>query len=286
MIADEIPQSECTTFNMIFNQLGDKGTSIITSAIKNHKHITSLLLSNNEIGDIGAKHIAELIEFNTVLTKINLGGNDIGDEGTVAIADALKVNKTLKWLDMENNRIGNGGAIAIGEALEINQTLEVLGLRGIECGDEGGLAIVQGLRRNQRLEVLWLDRIVFEDEEDEDWDEGKGLELGEEVLCQLEELWVRKLEKVKQEWSQERHGKYPLRFQDAVKEVLLMWNHDQYEEGECEGIRWNELPLEVVMNVIKWLGLYERVLDVWKRDRMNREWKNERNVKHSSGRKR
>eukprot|EP00003_Mantamonas_plastica_P028375 TRINITY_DN6409_c0_g2_i3.p1 TRINITY_DN6409_c0_g2~~TRINITY_DN6409_c0_g2_i3.p1 ORF type:complete len:127 (+),score=33.23 TRINITY_DN6409_c0_g2_i3:52-432(+) len=77
--------------------------------------------------------------------------------------------------------------------------------------------------------------------------------------------------KVKHEWSVERHWRDPLKFQDAVKEVLLMWNHDQYEEGECEGIRWNELPLEVVMRIVKWLGLYERVLDDRKREETWRE---------------
>eukprot|EP00003_Mantamonas_plastica_P028376 TRINITY_DN6409_c0_g2_i4.p2 TRINITY_DN6409_c0_g2~~TRINITY_DN6409_c0_g2_i4.p2 ORF type:complete len:110 (+),score=27.91 TRINITY_DN6409_c0_g2_i4:52-381(+) len=85
--------------------------------------------------------------------------------------------------------------------------------------------------------------------------------------------------KVKHEWSVERHWRDPLKFQDAVKEVLLMWNHDQYEEGECEGIRWNELPWEVVMKIVKWLGLYEKQDSFGKKMQLDEEWQKERTVR-------
>eukprot|EP00003_Mantamonas_plastica_P024379 TRINITY_DN452_c2_g2_i1.p1 TRINITY_DN452_c2_g2~~TRINITY_DN452_c2_g2_i1.p1 ORF type:complete len:156 (-),score=51.32 TRINITY_DN452_c2_g2_i1:127-594(-) len=31
---------------------------------------------------------------------------------------------------------------------------------------------------------------------------------------------------------------------------MLMWNHDQFEDDECNGIRWNELPFEVIEHII------------------------------------
>eukprot|EP00003_Mantamonas_plastica_P024372 TRINITY_DN452_c0_g4_i1.p1 TRINITY_DN452_c0_g4~~TRINITY_DN452_c0_g4_i1.p1 ORF type:complete len:249 (+),score=91.94 TRINITY_DN452_c0_g4_i1:289-1035(+) len=55
-------------------------------------------------------------------------------------------------------------------------------------------------------------------------------------------------------WSEDNHLLFPRKVREEVMTVMLMWNHDQYEEGECEGVRWNELPWEVVRKVIEELG--------------------------------
>eukprot|EP00003_Mantamonas_plastica_P029064 TRINITY_DN6836_c0_g1_i2.p2 TRINITY_DN6836_c0_g1~~TRINITY_DN6836_c0_g1_i2.p2 ORF type:complete len:194 (-),score=33.30 TRINITY_DN6836_c0_g1_i2:18-599(-) len=65
---------------------------------------------------------------------------------------------------------------------------------------------------------------------------------------------VKVMKKGKEEWSEEGHARFPQEMRDQVMTVMLMWMHDQYDEGECEGIRWNELPWEVVRRVIVELG--------------------------------
>lgn len=47
-----------------------------------------------------------------------------------------------------------------------------------------------------------------------------------------------------------RYCQMPMELRREIFTTMLMWMHDQYEEGECEGIRWNELPWEVVEIII------------------------------------
>ena len=56
------------------------------------------------------------------------------------------------------------------------------------------------------------------------------------------------------EWSPDTHHMYPKKFRDLVVEVLLLWNHDQYEHGECDDFPWNMLPLEVVLRIVRHLA--------------------------------
>ena len=55
----------------------------------------------------------------------------------------------------------------------------------------------------------------------------------------------------KDNWVTEEHALYSYQFQTEVKQMMLMHYHDQYDEDECNGIRWNELPWEVVENIIR-----------------------------------
>eukprot|EP00003_Mantamonas_plastica_P026568 TRINITY_DN5476_c0_g1_i3.p1 TRINITY_DN5476_c0_g1~~TRINITY_DN5476_c0_g1_i3.p1 ORF type:complete len:274 (+),score=71.09 TRINITY_DN5476_c0_g1_i3:86-823(+) len=245
MVADELGQNSPKSLTLCCPHWWKDRLSIITAAIQRHKHIETFTMTKNNIGKDDAVFISKMIAENESLTELNLFGTKIGDAGTVVIADALKANSRLKKLFLNNSEIGDEGFIAIGEALKGHRSLRRLCLQ--RCWKKMGDAavLVEGIKENQVLETLKMD---------------VG-ELGKEAKEELEGVWDEETGKVKREWSQERHWSYPMRFRDQVMEVMLMWNHDQYEDGECEGIRWNEVPLEVVMNVIRWLGLFERVLE-------------------------
>eukprot|EP00003_Mantamonas_plastica_P029067 TRINITY_DN6836_c0_g1_i7.p2 TRINITY_DN6836_c0_g1~~TRINITY_DN6836_c0_g1_i7.p2 ORF type:complete len:216 (-),score=55.57 TRINITY_DN6836_c0_g1_i7:425-1072(-) len=74
-----------------------------------------------------------------------------------------------------------------------------------------------------------------------------ALQMGNDKIVEV-------MKKGREEWSEEGHARFPQEMRDQVMTVMLMWMHDQYEEGECEGVRWNELPWEVVRKVIVWMA--------------------------------
>eukprot|EP00003_Mantamonas_plastica_P015261 TRINITY_DN2595_c1_g1_i7.p1 TRINITY_DN2595_c1_g1~~TRINITY_DN2595_c1_g1_i7.p1 ORF type:complete len:181 (-),score=49.30 TRINITY_DN2595_c1_g1_i7:156-698(-) len=168
-----------------------------------------------------------------------LSSNKIGDVGGIAIGQALSNNNTLKKLCINKNKIGDEGMAGICKALKHNHGIEILWVFGNKLTGKGAESIADALQQNTQL-LPGLDMLCV-DESMENMPCLKGwLDGG----------------KVKREWIPERHSRYPKHFRDQVMQVLLMWNHDQYEDGECDGFEWNMLPWEVVLRVCKWLALW------------------------------
>eukprot|EP00003_Mantamonas_plastica_P020183 TRINITY_DN32633_c0_g1_i1.p1 TRINITY_DN32633_c0_g1~~TRINITY_DN32633_c0_g1_i1.p1 ORF type:complete len:194 (+),score=49.38 TRINITY_DN32633_c0_g1_i1:41-583(+) len=66
---------------------------------------------------------------------------------------------------------------------------------------------------------------------------------------------VRDLLTRRKEWNEQDHWSFPKPFREEAFLILLMWNHDQYAEGECDDFPWNELPFEVIKKIISHLAL-------------------------------
>eukprot|EP00003_Mantamonas_plastica_P033816 TRINITY_DN9938_c0_g2_i1.p2 TRINITY_DN9938_c0_g2~~TRINITY_DN9938_c0_g2_i1.p2 ORF type:complete len:223 (-),score=70.61 TRINITY_DN9938_c0_g2_i1:132-800(-) len=56
-------------------------------------------------------------------------------------------------------------------------------------------------------------------------------------------------------WRKDLHHTQPMFVKRQVMQLLLMWNHDQYEDDECNGFEWNMLPLEIVERIVGFLAL-------------------------------
>ena len=143
------------------------------------------------------------------------------------------------------------------------------------CDDDGCSPIYMAVlwKRNECLFLLWYSGgdIHIKNNHDQtalDIAIHKNRPKTVELLCSIQDgtidkdEWILKLRNKglylpKTEWEKDEHKYYPEQFQTEVKQMLLMWMHDQYEEGECEGIRWNELPWEVVEKIIKWRAILE-----------------------------
>ena len=70
-------------------ELGCKGASALSAALKANSTLQELELMSNRIGAVGAQSLANTIQFNRALTSLNLHMNKIGAGGAKAIADAL-----------------------------------------------------------------------------------------------------------------------------------------------------------------------------------------------------
>lgn len=70
-------------------------------------------------------------------------------------------------------------------------------------------------------------------------------------------LWKRGVRMLPDEWSPEYHHRYQPSFRSQVKTMMLMWNHDQYDDNELSGFEWNMLPLEIIYRIIGRLADYE-----------------------------
>eukprot|EP00003_Mantamonas_plastica_P011058 TRINITY_DN2063_c0_g2_i1.p1 TRINITY_DN2063_c0_g2~~TRINITY_DN2063_c0_g2_i1.p1 ORF type:complete len:356 (-),score=90.84 TRINITY_DN2063_c0_g2_i1:615-1682(-) len=187
------------------------------------------------------------LKVNQCLRKLSLADCQLDADAAIVVANALESNETLTELDISKNEFRDKGGVAIAKMLKVNKSLKTLILRMCGISDETAMALVDALETNESLEWIGMQGNRFSDD---------ALELLDGSIDLR--LWTMMNARVKREWSVQRHFEYPLQFRERVFVMLLMWNHDQYEEEECDGIRWNELPLEVVMRVVKWLGLFER----------------------------
>ena len=76
----------------------------LVSALKGHKQLQVLDLSNNNIGNLGCKSLATLLQDpSSSLCTLALDRNSIGNKGAIHLANALKSNTKLAELHLDNN---------------------------------------------------------------------------------------------------------------------------------------------------------------------------------------
>eukprot|EP00003_Mantamonas_plastica_P031006 TRINITY_DN7881_c0_g3_i1.p1 TRINITY_DN7881_c0_g3~~TRINITY_DN7881_c0_g3_i1.p1 ORF type:complete len:362 (+),score=113.49 TRINITY_DN7881_c0_g3_i1:104-1189(+) len=214
----------------------DVADSIGKSLVKN-KGLTELDISNNEMTEGALYAFYDVLRFNTTLQDLSLG---IETRNNWPIFDALRENKTLTSIELTS---GSDGEENLCEALLQNTTLKNLVLEDFDATDDAVVQqLIKALECNKTLQTLNLGHLKTSAEGKKAL--AKHLELGDNGT----NLW-----KVKHSWSKESHHRFPKAIRDQVFQLILMWNHDQYEAGECDDFPWNELPLEVLFRIIQFM---------------------------------
>jgi Ran GTPase-activating protein (RanGAP) involved in mRNA processing and transport len=139
-----------------YNDLGDKGTSVIASACskdgRHHQNLTVLDLAFNEIGDEGCTALSlHMIAGNHTLRNLSLSGNNIRRKGATALAGAFMHGCALSRLRLSSNRIGREGTRLLAQAIaESENRVQQLMQR------QGGIKIGYNIKP-VTLEELFLD---------------------------------------------------------------------------------------------------------------------------------
>ena len=138
------------------NEISERGTYALSSALKSNNKVKHLVLSDNKITDFAAAALADMLKVNHTVGWVILNNNMIGHEGAEAIADSLKTNPSVKHLILTDNHVGDKGAVALGDLLHENTPLESLFLKSNSIGIEGVDALISGLEFNTNLKLLQL----------------------------------------------------------------------------------------------------------------------------------
>ncbi|KAG7353807.1 leucine rich repeat LRR-containing protein [Nitzschia inconspicua] len=125
-----------------YNDLGDKGTSIIASSCskdgRHHPHLTVLDLAFNGIGDEGCTALSlHMVAGNHTLRNLSLAGNNIRRRGATALAGAIVHGCSLSRLNLSFNRLRTEGTRVLAQAIaESENRVQQLLLRqgGIKLG--------------------------------------------------------------------------------------------------------------------------------------------------------
>ena len=116
--------------------------------------LTELVIGANEVGQKGATALSEALKVNKVLSEFGLAGNPTGNAGAFALASALRLNAALTVLDVRHNSIGTEGGKAIAEALKVNggggthRVLEEISLMDNAIGEVGLASLGKAVRAN------------------------------------------------------------------------------------------------------------------------------------------
>ncbi|RKG72805.1 hypothetical protein [Corallococcus terminator] len=136
--------------------LGVEGTQAVLGALRDHPHVSSLLLGTNGMGDVGAAAVAELVRHNPRIRTVYLGCNLIGPEGTRQLADAVQLRPSVEGLWLKRNPLGAQGTTLLADAVATS-ALRTLDLVDTGLGETGLAALVeQLLARDAPLEWLYL----------------------------------------------------------------------------------------------------------------------------------
>ena len=142
--------------NISGNNLKDKHSTCISSAVGDNGYLTKFILSHNEFCTTGGQQLGLMLENNQKLDHLDLGWNHLRRQGATALASALKVNSTLRFLNLKWNGFANDGATEIGKSIETNNTLEEIDLSYNRITGQGAVGLAAALRVNQSLKVLNL----------------------------------------------------------------------------------------------------------------------------------
>ena len=128
------------SYDLSFNELGDKGVSRIAMALQNTCHIVYLNLDMNSICWEGASYLAKALRVNNSLIELSLssgksGGNNrnrVMERGAFEFSQSLPENKFLLFLNLTGNAIANEGLSYLLPAIAQSNTLISLNLTSNE----------------------------------------------------------------------------------------------------------------------------------------------------------
>lgn len=124
-----------TWINLDYNDIGDVGAAVLSSALDRTTSINHVHLLNNGIGDTGAMALAAALTENENIIELNLRYNNIGDAGANALAEMIKTNRALRHLYLSNNSIGEKGMLALANAIGHNIVLKSVDIEDNPASD-------------------------------------------------------------------------------------------------------------------------------------------------------
>jgi CheY-like chemotaxis protein len=154
----DTPMPRLDRLDLSNNNLGDKGTTLLTRAISKRLevHLVDLKLSSNAIGSGGIETIMnKLLQHN--LVSLSLDKNSIGDQGCQLVAASLQSMTSLARLNLSFNQIGSRGIISLMRTLVGCESITYLGLSGNILRISGAIALAFTLAQHPRLEEVDLD---------------------------------------------------------------------------------------------------------------------------------
>lgn len=148
---------QCMILDLTYNEITQRGVSILTDVLCGNKYLEELNISHNSISDSGIRCLASTIG-SCVLKRVDLAENDISNEGAKYLAEMLATNTNLLQLSLSENRIGNDGMKLLANALGHGDTrLELLNMSAnIDISDEIIDSLVDMMEHNQSLKKLDL----------------------------------------------------------------------------------------------------------------------------------
>jgi len=144
-----IQADELSSLRLPWNDLGDAGCNVMANAVQvnqfNWRFPFLLDLSFNRIAERGATILCTALRSNRLITTLDLRGNNLGDRGAGAIAAAMKFNRVLEFLNLQSNGISDKGAVYLADALNLTTSLKRVDLWGNPIRHRGALAIADGI---------------------------------------------------------------------------------------------------------------------------------------------
>lgn len=132
-------------FQIDLSQRGLQPTDarLVKMALLQNAHVLVLKLGYNNLGDRGATILADGIAKHPALESLDLGFNDVGDEGCQALATAIGPN--VHTLYLAGNLIGQDGAFALGDLVRRTGALKKLYVTGNKLSGEGVASITDAM---------------------------------------------------------------------------------------------------------------------------------------------
>jgi hypothetical protein len=157
VIKQAIIDKQCMTLDLTYNDITQRGVSILADALCSNKYLEELNISHNSISDSGVGYLTSAIN-SSVLKRVDLAVNDISDEGAKYLAEMLATNTNLLQLSLSQNQIGNYGTNLLANVLAHGNThLELLNLSGNrDISDESIDSLIDMMEHNRSLKKLDL----------------------------------------------------------------------------------------------------------------------------------
>jgi hypothetical protein len=154
---EAIIDKQCMKLDLMYNEITQRGVSILADALCNNKYLEEFNISHNNISDSGVRDLASAIN-SSALKYVDLAQNDISDEGAKYLAEMLTTNTNMLELSLSQNRIGNYGVKLLADALiHSNTCLELLNLSAnTDIDDESIDSVVNMMEHNRSLKKLDL----------------------------------------------------------------------------------------------------------------------------------
>ncbi len=169
-------QSPLIYVNLNYNRIGARGFNRMLKILKEHEHITTLLLRNNRIGPGCGPALGTMLELTKSLKILDLAYNRMGElvryptlfakEYTESIAkyiffDGLKKNTSLLSLDVSYNNLGPHLADLIPLSVNNHPHLRFLSIAGNSIGDKKGCQLIYALAGEVGGERVLIDKLAL-----------------------------------------------------------------------------------------------------------------------------